>query len=280
MWRTLRDVLYDVDESIRELLKTRCGLSPEIEVVFEAPTRDWAARRNGPAVDVFLYDIRENLDRRQNLIETVREGDLVKGQIPPTRWFNCSYLITAWTQRPDDEHRLLSGVINGFLMVHAMPRDCLHGALAQSEREVFLTMGRPLGSERSISDIWSALGGELKPSLDLVVVVPFEPQTLIAVGPPVMEAPSLFFAGDGPPPAKGKGVDSERTPGHRRAKLNRDDARGIEGADDAKTSNVADREPVYEEAIGGTEKDPGRRFRFAVLEPGDLPPKRPRAPRP
>ncbi len=40
-----------------------------------------------------------------------------------------------------------------------------------------------LGSERSISDIWSALGGELKPSLDLVIAVPFE---AIAV------APSLF----------------------------------------------------------------------------------------
>jgi hypothetical protein len=271
MCRTLRGVLYDVDESIRELLKTRCGLSPEIEVVFEAPTRDWASRRSGPAVDVFLYDIRENLERRQNLIETVREGDFVKGQIPPTRWFNCSYLITAWTQRPDDEHRLLSGIINGFLMVHAMPRDCLQGALAQSEREVFLTMGRPLGSERSISDIWSALGGELKPSLDLVVVVPFEPQTLIAVGPPVMEAPSLFFAGDGPAPTKGKG--DARTPGHRRAKLNRE-----QGSSEVDGSTAADdREPVYEEAIGGSEKDPGRRFRFAVHEPGELPPKRPRS---
>jgi hypothetical protein len=271
-------VLYDVDESIRELLKTRCGLSPEIEVVFEAPTRDWAARRSGPAIDVFLYDIRENLDRRQNLIEKVREGDIAKGQIPPTRWFNCSYLITAWTQRPDDEHRLLSSIINGMLLVHAMPRDCLQGALVHSERQVFMTMGRPLGSERSISDIWSALGGELKPSLDLVVVVPFEPLTLIPVGPPVMEAPSLFFSGDGQAPTRGKGGDGKRTPGHRRAKVNLDDPR------DEKTSteepNVPKREPVYEEAIGGSEKDPGRRFRFSVLEPGELPPKRPRPPGP
>ena len=65
-------VLYDVDESIRELLRAQCGLANEIEVVFDAPTRDWAARRSGPAVDVFLYDIRENLERRQNLTEMVR----------------------------------------------------------------------------------------------------------------------------------------------------------------------------------------------------------------
>jgi Pvc16 N-terminal domain len=270
-------VLYDVDESIRELLKTRCGLSPEIEVVFEAPTRDWAARRSGPAIDVFLYDIRENLERRQNLIEKVREGDIVTGQIPPTRWFNCSYLITAWTQRPDDEHRLLSSIINGMLMVHAMPRDCLQGALAQSERQVFMTMGRPLGSERSISDIWSALGGELKPSLDLVVVVPFEPQTLIAVGPPVMEAPSLYFAGDDPAAPKGKGPGGARTPGHGRAKPNPDDPRNGPGAS---AEGDVTREAVYEEAVGGSEEDPGRRFRFSVLEPGELPRKRPRPPQP
>ncbi|MEV7547917.1 Pvc16 family protein, partial [Streptomyces sp. NPDC089915] len=32
---------------------------PGIEVSFEAPTRDWAARRNAPAVNAYLYDIRE-----------------------------------------------------------------------------------------------------------------------------------------------------------------------------------------------------------------------------
>ena len=33
----------------------------EVEVVFEAPAKEWASRRQGPTVDVYLYDIREDL---------------------------------------------------------------------------------------------------------------------------------------------------------------------------------------------------------------------------
>lgn len=291
-------VLYDAGESIRELLRSRCAIASEVEIVFEAPTRDWAARRSGPAIDVFLYDIRENLERRANLFENVRDGDLVTGRVAPTRWFNCSYLITAWTQRPDDEHRLLGQILQGLLTTHALPRDCLRGQLALTEREFFLTLGRPLGSERSISDIWSALGGELKPSLDFVLCVPFEPAALIPVGPPVLEAPSLFFGeGRGPAAKRGKGgkdgvagkdgeagkdtpdSDPGREPGYRRAKeMARTEAEAAEAA----AREAAERDAIakgsersFEEAVAGTPEHPGRRFRFAVHEPSDGRPLRP-----
>jgi hypothetical protein len=265
-------MLFDVGESIREMLSTLGGVPPDVEVVFDAPTKDWAARRNGPAVDVFLYDIRENLDRRQNLLEFAKDEDITVGRLPATRWFNCSYLITAWTQRPEDEHRLLGGIISGLLTTHSLPADCRQGALATMEREIFLTLGRPLGSERSISDIWSALGGELKPSLDLVMVVPFEPVGVFAVGPPVLEAPSLFIgrSGEVPMPAKG---DPGRTPGHRRSKAAEEI--GESDVDDRRMSARDGEAVAEEEAIGGTATQPGRRFRFSLHEPGSRPPSAP-----
>ncbi len=272
-------VLYDVGESIEEMLRTRCGIPQDVEIVFEAPTRDWASRRSAPAVDVFLYDIRENLDRRQNLLEFTRDEHITTGRVPPTRWYSCSYLITAWTQRPEDEHRLLGSVIEGLLTVHAVPPDCLRGRLASMEREVFMTLGRPLGSERSISDIWSALGGELKPSLDLVVAVPFEPLVSLPVGPPVLETAAITVGvtrdEDGPGSARGAkgrgraagsaGEDRPvRTPGHVRLKEQAGerlrpsliDQRGTEG----------EGAPV-EEVVGGTREQPGRRFRLSIHEP-------------
>lgn len=263
-WR----VLFDVGESIEEMLRRRCAIPTDVEIVFEAPTKEWASRRSTPAVDVFLYDIRENLDRRQNLLEYSRDDGIAVGRIPPTRWFGCSYLITAWTQRAEDEHRLLGGIIEGLLTTHAIPRDCLRGPLAAIERELFMTLGRPLGSERSISDIWSALGGELKPSLDLVVAVPFEPLEVFPVGPPVLEAPSLFV-GDGADPADHKRPkgDPGRTPGHRRAKQPAEVV-GESLIDRRRQSGGSGTDPdTGEEAIGGTEQQPGRRFRFSVHEP-------------
>ncbi|MYX45225.1 DUF4255 domain-containing protein, partial [Streptomyces sp. SID89] len=40
---------------------------------------------------------------------------------------------------------------------------------------------------RSLAEIWSALGGELKPSLDLVTTVPFPAYPDYDAGPPVTE---------------------------------------------------------------------------------------------
>lgn len=263
-------MLFDVGESVRELIRAHGGVPANVEILFDAPTKDWSARRSGPAIDVFLYDIRENIERRHAVLEDVRDGDVVTGRRSPTRWFNCSYLVTAWTQRPEDEHRLLGGILSGLVTIHTLPAACLKGALAATEREVFLTMCRPPGSERSISDIWSALGGELKPSLDLVVVVPVEPASLLTVGPPVLEAPSLFIgegiASGGGSAATRKRADGKRTddasrkPGYRRAKIDSDA--------DLVRGGVQEREPVaVEELVAGTEALPGRRFRFAVHEP-------------
>ena len=41
------------------------GVPKDVDVVFDAPTKDWAARRNAPTVNLYLYDIREDLRRRE-----------------------------------------------------------------------------------------------------------------------------------------------------------------------------------------------------------------------
>ena len=56
---------------------------------------------------------------------------------------------------------------------------------------MLVTTALPLGSDRSIADLWSALGGELKPSLDLIVTAPFVVDVAQPAGPPVLEEPRL-----------------------------------------------------------------------------------------
>jgi hypothetical protein len=48
-----------------------------------------------------------------------------------------------------------------------------------------MTVAAPPAESRSLADLWSALGGELKPSLDLVVIAPFLVSPEYPVGPPV-----------------------------------------------------------------------------------------------
>ena len=105
----------------------------------------------------------------------------------PPRWFKLSYLVTAWTQRPEDEHRLLSLLLQCFLTRDALPSGALTGSLAELGSAISYTCALPPPQDRALSDVWSALGGELKPSLDLVVTAPFDLTQEIPIGPPVTE---------------------------------------------------------------------------------------------
>jgi hypothetical protein len=191
-------MIHDVDESLRELAKRDVLNGARVEISFEAPNKDWAARRNTPTLNFYLYDIREDLTRREVQFEEIRNefGRVVDRRKPP-RLFKLSYLVTAWTQRPEDEHRLLSAALGCFIRSDALPADILQGALADLSRPVRVTCALPLGSDRSISDVWSAMGGELKPSLDLVVTAPFAVGLTQTVGPPVLEELRLTVVAPG-----------------------------------------------------------------------------------
>jgi hypothetical protein len=98
-----------------------------------------------------------------------------------------SYLVTAWTQRPEDEHRLLSSLLRCFLKYDAIPRHLTVGPLGETGMLVPVTVGLPPPEDRAFADVWSALGGELKPSLDLVVVAPIDLGVEFPAGAPVRE---------------------------------------------------------------------------------------------
>ena len=206
-------MIEDLDESLRALVKRDALNGSSVEVSFEAPTKDWAARRNTPTVDLYLYDIREDLVRREVVWEEVRdETGRVTERRPPPRRFKLSYLVTAWTQRAEDEHRLLSGLLSCFVANEFVPPDLLVGALAGVELPVLMTIALPPPADRSLSDVWTALGGELKPSLDLVVTAPIVDVRVEKAGPPVLEEPRIKVGDEAAPRRAAKGREREPAP--------------------------------------------------------------------
>ncbi|UNM14676.1 DUF4255 domain-containing protein [Streptomyces formicae] len=180
-------MIHEVDEGLRRLLGESGLEASGVEVVFDAPTRDWAARRSAPTVCVFLHDIREDATRRGSGAGEVydAEGHLVARRTPP-RWFELTYLVTAWASRPQDEHRLLSQVLACLVAADTLPARLLTGTLAELGLTVGLdTAGTGLDAPAA-SDVWSALGGELKASLGVRVRAPLAGVST-AVAPPVTE---------------------------------------------------------------------------------------------
>ncbi|MFF8593097.1 DUF4255 domain-containing protein [Streptomyces sp. NPDC015220] len=181
-------MIHEVDEVLKTLLGGGALAGSGIDVAFDAPTRDWAARRNAPTINAYLYDIREDASRRQRgHLPVVDERDVVVKRRLPPRWFRLSYLITAWTRQPQDEHRLLSAALATLLPRELIPPSELPEPLAALGMVVPLSVAGLQTESRSLAEIWSALGGELKPSLDLVVTVPFPAYPEYDAGPPVTE---------------------------------------------------------------------------------------------
>jgi hypothetical protein len=215
-------VIGSVDEALRALVREAVD-SSSVEVVLDAPTKDWAARRNAPTVDMYLYDLREDMRRRsRGFLENRVEGE-VRARFQPPRHFRLSYLVTAWTQRPEDEHRLLDAVLVHLLRFDALPARVLEDRLAEAGARVPLFVGLPPPEDRGFADVWSALGGELKPSIDVVVDVPvLTPVPGDVVAPPVREPLAIDLADtdggasdsgvrrhEAPPPSGGAGGDGD-----------------------------------------------------------------------
>ncbi|WP_121747705.1 DUF4255 domain-containing protein [Streptomyces sp. E2N166] len=181
-------MIHEVDEVLKSLLGGGALTGSGIDVSFEAPTRDWAARRNAPVVNAYMYDIREDVARRQSGHMSVRdERDIEVRRRRPPRWFRLSYLVTAWTKTPQDEHRLLSAVLATLLPREVLSPSELPASLRALGLSMPLTVAGTQTESRSLAEIWSALGGELKPSLDLVVTAPFPAFPEYDAGPPVTE---------------------------------------------------------------------------------------------
>ena len=270
-------MIQDVDESLRALVKRDALNGSKADVAFDAPTKEWSSRRNTPTVDLYLYDIREDLEQREVMWQDIR-GDardprLITERRPPPRRFKLSYLVTAWTQRPEDEHRLLSALLGCFLRHPTMPADALSGTLVESRQPITLNIALPPPQDRSISDVWSALGGELKPSLDLIVNAPFEVKVAMPAGPPVLEEPKFSFAGSDGESDQATGSAARAARGRRGAAAG-EDAKpvGAPGPGGPKASGrLKPGEPVNKPGVApdqeetvrsGKEKQPGRILRI------------------
>jgi hypothetical protein len=180
-------MIHEVDEAIRRLLADGGMPGGGGELVFDAPTKDWTAKRNAPTVNVFLYDIREDRSRRRTgTAEMYDEAGMIAGWREPPRWYQLAYLVTAWTNRPADEHRLLAAVLACLTRTDSVAPKWLTGSLAELGLTVALETAGPLMEGRTATDVWSALGGELKPAIDLRVTAPLAGQQVDA-GPPVTE---------------------------------------------------------------------------------------------
>jgi hypothetical protein len=194
----LNTMLADLDETLRGLLKAeleRHGFEG-VDIAFDAPAREWSGQLSKPAVNLFLYDLRESETMRTSeWSRMTKDGRTFEGR--PPMIMECSYAVTAWTQAVEDEHRLLSQVLAIFYAYPEIPQSALNGRLANGSQQwpIKARIGQGKGEK---SDFWSAIGGQYKVSLDYVVRLSVDSGAKLERGPEVRTQTVRTRLADGP----------------------------------------------------------------------------------
>jgi hypothetical protein len=172
-----------LDATLRELLREELpsSIRDQVAITFAPPTDQFIPAQNTPlpAIDLFLYDIRENMDLRSNdFVDQRSSSGAVKRRLPLVR-VDCSYLITAWPRTTavdsaEDEHRLLSATMLALLRHRTLPSVLLQGMLRSQELPLPAATLQP-GRLQSLGEFWQALGGKPKAALNYTVTVAVQP---------------------------------------------------------------------------------------------------------
>jgi hypothetical protein len=190
-------MLADLDESLKTLLKRdldRHGFDG-VEIEFDAPDKEWAASLSSPAVNLFLYDIREAKELRPiDWEERLKDGRKIELR-PPLR-IDASYAVTAWTRDVQDEHRLLSQVMAVLYAFPELPADVLSASLSNGSQRYPLKSRTAQERHEDASDFWTAVGGQYKASFNYVVTLSCEPGVSLERGPEVRTATTRLFDRD------------------------------------------------------------------------------------
>src|SRR5258706_11915607 len=107
-------MFHDLDATLKNLLADPAAPAQllAIDVNFETPDKNFTLPAPHSAVNLFLYEVKENRELRDPQPIATRVGNADIRRRPPVR-VDCSYLVTVWTEglpagsKISTEHMLL-----------------------------------------------------------------------------------------------------------------------------------------------------------------------------
>jgi hypothetical protein len=189
---TIAKVIADTDRSLANFLAPFVGEATS--VTFETPTEEWAKSVKRPVVSCFLHRVVEDIGRRSADWNDERGPDgRVGGRQPPVRFYQLHYQVSAWAKTVEDEHRLLSAVMEACLSGEVIAAEHVVGVLQGDTQPLLVRLGLPISDPGpQPHDLWASLGVPLRASLELMLVAPLRPTLVTDLAPPAEELSMLM----------------------------------------------------------------------------------------
>ena len=168
-------MISDLDEVLRQLLIRELPVrNGEVMIEFRQPKREWSARLNRPTLNLYLHHISENTTLRQHEWELHRNDDGTATRRRTPIRVDLHYMVTAWANEPEDEHRLLTRALMALYRNAVLPDELLPVSLQDQPVPIPVKVADP-ENLRNPADIWSALDNELRPAIACVVTLALNP---------------------------------------------------------------------------------------------------------
>jgi Pvc16 N-terminal domain/Carboxypeptidase regulatory-like domain len=124
-------------------------------------------------IDLFLFDVRENMELRSNEPTIERLNGQAVIHRAPMR-VACTYLVTAWPVGGTDlvlqEQRLLAQVLQVLSTYPIIPATYLKGKLAGQEPPLPMMASHP-DELKNPAEFWTAIGNKMRASLTVAVTI-------------------------------------------------------------------------------------------------------------
>jgi hypothetical protein len=176
-------VIAETDQALAAVLKGRVIGNAGIAIAFDPPNRPWIQALKSPAINLFLFDVKENLQRRDVMYEEIRdENNVLVARRPPPPRVDLHYTVSAWAPSVLVEHNILAAALRCFISMPVLPREVLPAALKDRPYDVMLAIGA--GPKRGM---FMNVGGDLKAGFELTATVPI-PVPDVPAAPVVKQA--------------------------------------------------------------------------------------------
>jgi hypothetical protein len=165
-------MLAENHRALEQLLRELGMVPAEVEICYEMPTREWVDSRTRPTINLFLFEIRENRQKRETNLQTTRGNGRAERRLPPRR-IDLYYMVNVFATERQDEHELLWRVLATLLKYHELPGDVLPDSLRHLTPPLTARFDDEAEGSRMLQ-LWNALGTPPHPALCYVVTAPLD----------------------------------------------------------------------------------------------------------
>jgi hypothetical protein len=207
-------VIGDLSAALQAVLSDAALASafPELSralIAFDRPDDSFKPAQT--TVDLFLFDVRENMELRSNEPKIERRNGQAIIHPAPKR-VACAYLITAWPVGGTDialqEHNLLAQVFQVLAAHPQIPAAYLKGKLAGQEPLLPMMATHP-EELKNPAEFWTAIGNKMRASITVTVTISME---LVApITAPITKTGLVRLGVRGAPPGAETLIDATKT---------------------------------------------------------------------